>query len=451
MLARNSVSKVCPCVGGRCLTASLSNSAKRVAGLASQNRDYSTEPQTATTAQSIFSPFSSTWDNVFEDIKTDVRPNTITNPRLIKRSNINMRLNKAPRPEAITASETQAIADMFTQIFENTALHKDDAAAPGTVGLGRPRRSATLNNVYNKLRSHSQKLRWTTEADQELDRKKEEMELCETDAQLLDWAMREVFGEFARPLAQRPSAATKADASAPQTEPQDASASSSPPPSSSEQSVPEETVQHHSSSYPHLLAALMRTFREKYKDPHLALALFNHARHLSIASYVFGCTTPAYNELIETRWRCFRDLRAVVELLEEMRVNGVEMDGRTRMLGERIRGEVGTRTYWQEENSIESGEVRELMSRLERLTVVEKPKRARRTEEAAQLEENARGVRKRRWNAHVEEEWKRNVLAEAKKETYQFERYVPKTQKKGFEIGSAVAGDKLKAALAAMR
>ncbi|KAL7281114.1 hypothetical protein ACG7TL_004422 [Trametes sanguinea] len=449
MLARNSVTKLA--AHHFMPTASLSNSAKRAVALAAQCRDYSTEPQTATTssAQSIFSPFSSTWDNVFEDIKTDVRPNTITNPRLIKRSTINMRLNKTPRPEAITASETQAIADMFTQIFENTALHKDDAAAPGVVGLGRPRRSATLNNVYNKLRSHSQKLRWTTEADQELDRKKEEMELCETDAQLLDWAMREVFGEFTRPSAQRLSAATKADVSAPQAESQDASASSSP--SSSEQSLPEDTAQYHSSSYPHLLAALMRTFREKYKDPHLALALFNHARHLSIASYVFGCTTPAYNELIETRWRCFRDLRSVVELLEEMRVNGVEMDGRTRMLGERIRGEVGTRTYWQEENSIESGEVRELMGRLERLTVVEKPKRARRTEEGVPPEDGSRGVRKRRWNAHVEEEWKRNVLAEAKKETYQFERYVPKTQKKSFEMGSAVAGDKLKAALAAMR
>ncbi|KAI9068327.1 hypothetical protein FKP32DRAFT_1587724 [Trametes sanguinea] len=451
MLALNAVTKVCPCAGGRCLTASLSNSARRAVGVAAQSRDYSTEPQSATTAQSIFSPFSSTWDNVFEDIKTDVQPTTVTNPRLIKRASIQLRASKAPRPEAITASETQAIAEMFTQIFENTQLHKDDPATPGVVGLGRPRRSATVHNMYSKLRSHSQKLRWTTEADQELDRKKEEMELCETDAQLLEWAMREVFGEFTRPSAQKPSEAAKANVSASKPESQEASSSSSSSSSSpSAPSAPEDTVQHHSSSYPHLLAALMRTFREKYKDPHLALALFNHARHLSIASYVFGCTTPAYNELIETRWRCFRDLRAVVSLLEEMRVNGIEMDGRTRMLGERIRGEVGSRTYWQEEHSIESGEVRELMARLERLIVVQKPRRARAAEQA-QAEDNGRGVRKRRWNAHVEEEWKRNVLAEAKKETYQFGRYVPKTVKKDFEVASSAAGDRLKAAMEAMR
>ena len=63
----------------------------------------------------------------------------------------------------------------------------------------------------------------------------------------------------------------------------------------------------------------MRSFRDKYKDPHLALAMFDHARNLSIASFVFGCTTPAYNELLETRWRCFRDLRGVADALDDVR------------------------------------------------------------------------------------------------------------------------------------
>ena len=73
----------------------------------------------------------------------------------------------------------------------------------------------------------------------------------------------------------------------------------------------------------------MRTFRDKYANPHLALALFAHARRLSVLSFVCGCTTPAYNELLETRWACFRDLKGVCDALEEMKTNGVETNGGT--------------------------------------------------------------------------------------------------------------------------
>ena len=44
----------------------------------------------------------------------------------------------------------------------------------------------------------SKNTRWTTDLEIHLDRKREEMEHCETDQQLLDWAMREVFGESQR-------------------------------------------------------------------------------------------------------------------------------------------------------------------------------------------------------------------------------------------------------------
>ncbi|KAI0366042.1 hypothetical protein BV20DRAFT_1055922 [Pilatotrama ljubarskyi] len=86
----------------------------------------------------------------------------------------------------------------------------------------------------------------------------------------------------------------------------------------------------------------MLTFCYKHEDPHLAISMFDHARHLCIVSYRFnGYTIPAYHELTETRWRCFRDLRGVVEALEEMRVNGFELDsGRTRLLGKTTRREV---------------------------------------------------------------------------------------------------------------
>jgi hypothetical protein len=124
-------------------------------------------------------------------------------------------------------------------------------------------------------------------------------------------------------------------------------------------------------TYPYLVAHLMRSFRDKYRDPHLALSIFDYTRHLSIPSYVFGCTTPAYNELIETRWSCFRDLRGVHDALEEMHVNGVEPDGRTKKLIEKLRREVGARTVWEEESAFGSGEVVGMLSKIEQLTVKE--------------------------------------------------------------------------------
>jgi hypothetical protein len=115
----------------------------------------------------------------------------------------------------------------------------------------------------------------------------------------------------------------------------------------------------------------MRSFRDKYRDPHLALSIFDYARHLSIPSYVFGCTTPAYNELIETRWSHFRDLKGVHDALFEMRVNGVEPDGRTKKLVEKLRREVGARTVWEEESVMGSGDVWGMLEKIEGLAVKE--------------------------------------------------------------------------------
>ncbi|KAI0373509.1 hypothetical protein BV20DRAFT_962676 [Pilatotrama ljubarskyi] len=416
MLARTALAKVCPCAGGRCLTASLSQAREVLSRELSNNRTYSTA---ANSTQSIFSPSVSAWDEVFEEIKQDVDPKTpLVNPRSLRMS-AGVRAGRSPRLQAATARETQTINEMFSSIFESTTSKEH---ANGTLGIGRSRGASDMSHLYSKLRSHSQRLRWTTEADQELDRKKEEMELCETDMELLEWAMREVFGESKRyEQAARPTMDDAAKRDSPELSQTD-------------------TPQLQPSSYPHLLAALMRTFRDKYKDPHLALSMFDHARHLSIASYVFGCTTPAYNELIETRWRSFRDLRGVVEALEEMRVNGIELDSRTRLLGETIRREVGERDLWQEENSIGSGEVWELVARLERLVVAEKPRRSKKHDK-----DDGKPARRRKWSAN-QEAWKRRVLEESGKETFQFERWAPKKARQAFSLQSTPA-DQLKNAL----
>ncbi|EIW63444.1 uncharacterized protein TRAVEDRAFT_34577 [Trametes versicolor FP-101664 SS1] len=378
---------------------------------------HSKEPSTANASQSIFSPHVSPWDQVFEDIKDiqDPRPPT-SNPRSLKMS-AGLRA-RSPRQQTATARETEVLTDMFSSVFSASSRLN----TPGTLGIGRPQTRNDMKQLYGKLRSHTQRLRWTTEADQELDRKKEEMELLETDVALLEWAMREVFGESQR----YESVTTPTSAEDGVAEP----------------AQPEEPVLH-PSSYPILLAALMRTFRDKYKDPNLALSMFDHARHLSISSFVFGCTTPAYNELIETRWRCFRDLRGVVDALEEMRVNGIELDNRTRQLGETVRREVGERDLWQEDSPLGTGEVWELVASIERLTVVNKPRRFKGS--ARNLKEDVGHVRRRKWSAN-QEAWKQKVLEDGGKPTYQFERLAPRSTSHASSIPSS-EGQALKDAL----
>jgi hypothetical protein len=120
-------------------------------------------------------------------------------------------------------------------------------------------------------------------------------------------------------------------------------------------------------TYPYLIALLMRTFRVKYKDPHLALSIFEYARQLSVASYTFGCSTQAYNELIETRWSALRDLPGVHDALVEMHTNGVPLDARTRQLVGQATKEVGAQHLWVEDSQLENGGTWTLVKKIEDL------------------------------------------------------------------------------------
>lgn len=244
----------------------------------------------------------------------------------------------------MTAREISAFDEMFNMIFDAVSektLRPDVQASASDIGVGR----GGINDLFGKLRKHSKRMKWTTESDEEMDRKKEAMDMCNTDQELLEWAMREVFDESQRYESACRAAIDEAVKSG----------------------TPKELPMLQSPTYPHLVALLMKAFRDKYNDPHLALSIFNHARHLSIASYVFGCSTKAYNELIETRWTCFRDLKGVHDALEEMHINGVHVDSQTRKLVESLRREVGERNLWIEESEIGSGEVWTMLSKIEQL------------------------------------------------------------------------------------
>ncbi|KAH7920690.1 hypothetical protein BV22DRAFT_1107565 [Leucogyrophana mollusca] len=290
---------------------------------------------------SIFSNKSSPWDHVFDDIKDTppLLPSSVRNPL---RAAAGPSITSAPgraRRQAMTAREVNAFDEMFNMIFNAVSeqKHSSDKDPLSSSGIGRLPQGGRIGDLFGNLRKQSKRLKWTTQSDEELDRKREEMDMCDTDQQLLEWAMREVFAESQKYEAAARNANATTSSTPPQLQP---------------------------TTYPHLVALLMRTFRDKYRDPHLALSVFEYTRHLSIPSYVFGCNTGAYNELIETRWACFRDLGGVLTALEEMKVNGVQTNGRTRALVEALRREVGDRNMWEE-----SGEVWGMLSKIEELAL----------------------------------------------------------------------------------
>ena len=174
---------------------------------------------------------------------------------------------RRPRQQAMTYGERAVVDQMFTNIF-----NKNEAATSGgadtDVGFGQPR-SPALDALFRKMQRYTRTQRWANEMDEQLDKKKEEMELCETDLQLLEWAMREVFGESQRyeAAARRASASAFADPSPPAPAPT--------PTATSPITSPDPTPEYlQPPAYPHLLAALMRTFRDKYRYPCLLLMLW---------------------------------------------------------------------------------------------------------------------------------------------------------------------------------
>ena len=243
------------------------------------------------------------------------------------------------RSQFITAREKNAFQDMFDMVFEAAAEVKDGKIPSETPMftpvVGTTPRHREMSDLFGRLRKDIKRMRWTSDIDEELDRKKEEIELCDTDVQLLEWATDEAF---------------KYQPAATPVQGQLTSVQSS-------------------QIYPHIIAALMRTLRDKFHDPHLALAIFDHAKNQSILSYVFGCTAPVYNELIETRWFCFHDLKGILDALEEMKVNGVEADSRTRRIVETIRRDAPTMRLLEEEDYFGKGQdrVMHILTQIERL------------------------------------------------------------------------------------
>ncbi|KAG6378342.1 hypothetical protein JVT61DRAFT_14067 [Boletus reticuloceps] len=415
-------------------------------------RTTSTSPATASTSQpevksqvqdSIFTAPESPWDHVFSDIDP-VPPLTTAastsgrkkghgqSQSIIQRSS-GVRHQRA----SITAREMSVFDEMFDMIFNAVSAQKGKAPASASSGMGSTPSSAQavsspihsdtpslsgqtqsigrdgtqLNDLFRTLRRHTSRVRWTSAIDEELDRKKETMELFNTDYDLLQWVTQELFGEAQQwdEETKRAMAASNTGATTVAHKGKDTAAS----PSSSLATGPGKH-----SIYPHLIAHAMRVFRTTYSNPSLSLAIFNHAARMSIPSYVFGCTAPAYNELIEAKWEGWGDLEGVCSAVEEMRANGIKSDGRTRILMEKVRREVGeARPVELGEGTDDANDVNLLARRVwEQLGEVEVMRLLHRIERLALRDRTRRSV-----SSPHEESWKSAVLQPAGDDGWSFD------------------------------
>lgn len=226
------------------------------------------------------------------------------------------------QPIDLKADEQRAFADLFDEIFKAAEVAstgssaKDNAEALDT--------QAFSSEFYERIRRTPTTPRFgDAVAEEQLDRKKEEMNLCRNDQELLDWTLIDVFAE-----------AQKYEEEARKMDPKIRI---------------QRNVTLRPLWYPRIIALLMSTFRDIYHNPHTTLAIFNYVKTSSIASYAFGCSVDAYCELIKTYWLCFRDANAVLNVVKEMQLNGIRLDHKTSRLLDTIRQDIEVEKLWPED------------------------------------------------------------------------------------------------------
>ena len=216
--------------------------------------------------------------------------------------------SKKHRRQGQTPHEAQAFEQVLAEIFEDlertgplrAGSHpsNDPYGAQYAVGGNIFRARGLAARRRGAFRYASMEL--DDQLVEEMDQLKEEMSVNANDADILSWAKRRLFSP----------------------------------------EIDDDGYPNFPRSYPHILAHLLRVVRTNFHNPHLALALFQHAQTHSIESYLGGCLTPTYNELLAVRWESFRDLDGVDQAVQEMLVNGVGWDRDTRKLVEKVCEEV---------------------------------------------------------------------------------------------------------------
>ena len=234
--------------------------------------------------------------------------------------------------QQLSKSEAQAFADLLSELLPQSTAGETLFGLPGQPRLPPGYLSEVQAAVGRKTGEHVRQ--WERRArsslsaaeEDQLDQMREQMASFHTDYQLLNWSTTNVFGftNLSQPtLFPDPRTAPPA---VPAPNPFDPAALATGP---------------SSRIFPDLLLSLFLLLRDTHKSPHTAL----HAFQLAAAtahSYVSGCTTELYNEVLRTRW-AEGDVEAVAAAVDEMQRAGVKMNAGTSAIvssiGEAIRAD----------------------------------------------------------------------------------------------------------------
>ncbi|KAF8706271.1 hypothetical protein RHS03_04979, partial [Rhizoctonia solani] len=265
------------------------------------------------------------WAQILRDIDPPSHDLMSGRSRLSMRSSILM--SASLRRQAPTHMEQKVMETVFDRVFDMDA---HSSSQNSTIGNQFPMGTRLFDNPIAK--GTIRHIRERVDTEKLFDEKVESMMNCRSDEELLRWAKTEVFSGPPQSFNILPEAV--------------------------ESSQPK-TI--HPEIYGRVIAHLMREFRETYNNPHLSIAIFDYTRQRSLISFVTGCTVLSYTELMRTHWSSFHNLQAVLNIAEEMRVNGVQPDDRTKQLYLKIYEEATHQSVW-----FEGGE-EEVMKIIQRL------------------------------------------------------------------------------------
>ncbi|KAI8067771.1 hypothetical protein BC940DRAFT_367418 [Gongronella butleri] len=92
--------------------------------------------------------------------------------------------------------------------------------------------------------------------------------------------------------------------------------------------------------YSRVVANAMHHAYTRFGDPYLAMALFDQCKRMGVQSYLQGCTVDVYNAALRIRWQAWRDVYGMLDLLEEMTINGIGMNDVSQSLVQKVANEM---------------------------------------------------------------------------------------------------------------
>lgn len=75
--------------------------------------------------------------------------------------------------------------------------------------------------------------------------------------------------------------------------------------------------------YQPVLVELVITLRDYFRSPHMAVALYERMKNVSLASYVLGCSGMLVKEMLQVFWGSFHDYDRVAQIVTEAQAAGV--------------------------------------------------------------------------------------------------------------------------------